>query len=105
MALKICLDCGRRTPRSPCAACRSDRNRERDAQRGNFRERGYDSDFDKAKALLVPAAVSTPCPLCSTPMRAGAIDVDHIVPLASGGTNALTNLRATCSPCNRGRRT
>ena len=30
-------------------------------------------------------------------------DVDHIVPLANGGSNALTNLRTLCVDCHRRR--
>ena len=30
-----------------------------------------------------------------------AQEVDHIVPLADGGTDAATNLQALCAPCHR----
>lgn len=30
-------------------------------------------------------------------------EVDHIVPLAAGGTNELANLRTLCVPCHRTR--
>ncbi|MCW6035593.1 HNH endonuclease [Spirulina subsalsa FACHB-351] len=29
------------------------------------------------------------------------LEVDHIIPLAKGGTNDLSNLQALCRPCNR----
>lgn len=32
-----------------------------------------------------------------------ADQVDHIVPVVSGGTDTFTNLRAACKPCNSGR--
>ena len=37
------------------------------------------------------------------PQKRVRLDVDHIVPLSEGGTNEDSNLRATCSACNRGR--
>jgi 5-methylcytosine-specific restriction endonuclease McrA len=33
-----------------------------------------------------------------------ATDIDHIIPIAAGGTNSLENLRPACARCNRGRR-
>ena len=33
-----------------------------------------------------------------------ATDVDHLVPIAAGGTDSLANLRPACARCNRGRR-
>jgi len=42
------------------------------------------------------------CRLCRT---AGVpLEVDHIVPAARGGSDALDNLQALCVPCNRGKR-
>lgn len=31
----------------------------------------------------------------------GALEIDHILPRARGGTNALANLQLLCSACNR----
>ncbi|WP_427847013.1 HNH endonuclease [Corynebacterium pygosceleis] len=36
-------------------------------------------------------------PHCTTE----ATEVDHIKPVAEGGTNTATNLRAVCRPCHR----
>lgn len=42
------------------------------------------------------------CRLCkATGVR---LEVDHIVPVARGGSDALDNLQALCIPCNRGKR-
>jgi hypothetical protein len=42
------------------------------------------------------------CRICG---RAGvALEVDHIVPFARGGSDALDNLQALCFDCNRGKR-
>ena len=36
------------------------------------------------------------CYVCS----GDAVTVDHLVPVAEGGTHALTNLAAICKPCH-----
>lgn len=42
------------------------------------------------------------CPLCKTrlPEDAADIHVDHVVPVARGGTSDLENLQAVCAACN-----
>lgn len=39
-----------------------------------------------------------PCSYCG---KLPAMGVDHVLPLARGGTNALANLVAACLPCNQ----
>ena len=42
------------------------------------------------------------CAACTQKIDAGkAWDIDHILPLALGGTNELNNLQILCSPCHR----
>jgi len=42
------------------------------------------------------------CSYCRSPLLAGvAMVVEHIVPLASGGTNELSNLCLSCYRCNQ----
>jgi hypothetical protein len=48
------------------------------------------------------------CPLCDSPMtdvagRPNTKELDHIVPLIVGGTNARENLRVICRRCNQQR--
>lgn len=48
------------------------------------------------------------CVLCKTDLtkllsRQAAIHFDHIVPLAQGGMNCVTNLQLTCANCNLGK--
>jgi len=47
------------------------------------------------------AAAGDPDPY--TPGRKVRLHVDHIVPIAQGGTDDRDNLRALCSTCNQGR--
>lgn len=39
------------------------------------------------------------CAVCRVPLR-GRYHVDHIVPLARGGTNERRNIQLLCGPCN-----
>lgn len=40
------------------------------------------------------------CPYCRANLRRVQRHVDHIVPLARGGSNDCSNLQVTCKPCN-----
>lgn len=56
-----------------------------------------DRDYRNKRARILRQ--SDICWICGQP---GADSVDHVVPLAKGGTNALDNLRpAHLFPCNR----
>lgn len=66
----------------------------------------------KAKVVLVPKELrhknripfkvkwemwKQPCSVCGSDYRTA---VDHIIPLAQGGTNDRDNLQTLCQPCN-----
>jgi 5-methylcytosine-specific restriction endonuclease McrA len=40
------------------------------------------------------------CPACRATLAKGNYHLDHIKPLARGGTNHQTNLQLLCPPCN-----
>lgn len=41
------------------------------------------------------------CVYCATPLDLSMATLDHVFPLAHGGTNAHGNLVTACGPCNR----
>lgn len=82
-----------------CPAHRTEQER----QRGSRTQRGYGTEHQRTRALLLPAAIGIPCPLCGKVMTADqALDLDHTVPLivdpASRGD------RICHASCNRRRR-
>lgn len=88
--LVACLDCGQPTSRTRCPACaranRPKRTRERHTGNSSYRTL-------RAKVLKANPA----CAYCGRP----ATEVDHIVPVAAGGTNTPRNLAPSCRACNR----
>lgn len=125
-----CIDCGKPLRWSPgVGRCpkrcpeharertrehrRNPEYRERDRERRRtpeYRERQRERDRERnAKAvrrrkLLVPLIVrqGALCALCGNrlPEDAADIHVDHIVPVARGGTSDPENLQAVCAGCN-----
>jgi 5-methylcytosine-specific restriction endonuclease McrA len=82
-----------------CPSCKSANQRRRDVWRGNSRQRGYDAEYIRnRKALLADG----PHP-CGWGCGRVATTVDHRIPLARGGTNAIENLMPSCSLCNSSR--
>lgn len=43
------------------------------------------------------------CVYCGMPGTHCVLEVDHVVPVARGGTNELANLAASCADCNAGK--
>lgn len=48
--------------------------------------------------LMIKASA---CAYCQGPLETFGSAVDHIMPLARGGSHTLDNLTVTCQPCNR----
>ena len=114
-----CADCAapvhqRRGHVAPkrCPDCTRERNRrlerERYASDSEYREKQRRRRRESARRcmrdLLVPLIVrqGALCPLCRRrlPERGGDIHVDHVVPVARGGTSDPENLQAVCAGCN-----
>lgn len=61
--------------------------------------RGYDRHWQRIRASVLAEA-----PLCldceSRGLTVAAEEVDHVLPLARGGTHDRRNLRPLCKPCH-----
>jgi 5-methylcytosine-specific restriction protein A len=102
-ALKECLDCGRLSDWSRCPEHR----RARDRYRGSAASRGYDSKYRRLRAEAIKdhiARYGEVCPgygvLPHTATKA-ELSVDHIQPLADGGSRDPSNFQVLCLTCNK----
>ncbi|MEU1030202.1 HNH endonuclease [Streptomyces mirabilis] len=112
MAKKPCLKCGRLTTNpSRCDVHQKEweaaRQKLRDAERGSASQRGYDSKYRRIRAQVLRAHRARNGDLCEgwgVPAHASQdLTVDHIIPLAKGGTHRRENLRVLCRRCNSSR--
>lgn len=75
------------------------RNKQIDENRPTAHQRGYDARWRRIRLRVLREA-----PLCvdcaARGITTAATDVDHIVPLAHGGTHARSNLQSLCKPCH-----
>lgn len=68
---------------------------------GSRHARGYGSRWVKLR-LQVLRRDQHLCVVCRAAGRVRvATEVDHVVPRAKGGTDALANLQAICTPCHK----
>lgn len=72
-----------------------------DQHRPSAAKRGYGYRWRKLRRMVLARS-----PLCADPFETHtgravqATDVDHIIPLAQGGTNAMDNLQSLCHSCH-----
>lgn len=62
--------------------------------------KGSGGDHTAAEARAILAAQGHRCANCGTDLQKAKKHVDHIVPLARGGSNDKGNLQYLCAPCN-----
>lgn len=99
-APRVCGHCGgvhSKGERCPTVAARDrERKARHDAQRPTARARGYDRDWEKARADYLAAYPS--CRRCGQP----AALVDHIIPIRKAPHRRLdrTNFQSLCTACH-----
>lgn len=71
------------------------------ASRRRARKRGADGHHTKADLAEVFQAQGGRCAYCKVNLNRKKKQVDHIVPLARGGSNARANIQYLCAPCNQ----
>ena len=84
MALKPCLTCGAPTSGSRCPA--------------HTLRNGSTRSWRKLRGQILRLDAYR-CRMCGQP----ATEVDHVLPLADGGTDRPTNCRSLCHDCHVGR--
>lgn len=101
-AAQICADpgCGEVTRNHFCGV-HTPQHGGYDERRGSSASRGYGSNWRKLRRIKLNQD-----PVCEDPegrhpgVVAAATQVDHIIPLARGGTNAMVNLQSLCESCH-----
>lgn len=69
--------------------------------RRRAREIGADGAYTADEFAALVAKQGYRCVYCRASLRKQRPSPDHIVPLCDGGSNAISNIQATCWPCNR----
>lgn len=63
----------------------------------------------KTERILIPSQVrkyvyerdNFQCQSCGKNISETTLNIDHIIPLAKGGSNDISNLQTLCSSCNQ----
>ena len=86
------------TSNGSCYRCNSE-DWERFSHIRRAREIGAEGQFTKAEVEALFQRQGGKCAYCTKSIRKG-YHVDHVVPLARGGTNWITNIALACARCN-----
>lgn len=70
----------------------------------NVQAAGTSRSVPLRKRFFVMKRDSFACRLCGASGRGVRLEVDHVTPVAGGGSDALDNLQTLCFDCNRGKR-
>lgn len=74
-----------------------ERRMDKDARR---RAQKYATRVEKVERLAIITRDASTCYLCKTVLETRKVAIDHVVPLARGGTHTADNLRVACKSCN-----
>jgi 5-methylcytosine-specific restriction endonuclease McrA len=98
MLQRPCLSCNLlATPgKSRCLTCTQAKERSKQAKR--LASPG-DRAAKRVRAQLSAAGYGA-CNGCGDQLPATALQVDHVVPLADGGSDYMRNLQLLCTPCH-----
>lgn len=92
--------CSALTSGGPCPAHVKQQRREQDARRESSRSRGYGRAWERLRAVQLARELL--CLALKPPRLTPRVHVDHILPLARGGTDAIENLKSLCQSCHSG---
>ena len=70
------------------------------AHRRRARIKANGGSFSAAEWTALVERCGNRCVACFTPSTAAALEPDHIVPIALGGSNAISNIQPLCRSCN-----
>lgn len=65
------------------------------------RKQGVGGTHTAADVAAILKAQGHRCPYCQADLRKVKRHIDHIMPIARGGSNDKTNIQILCEPCNR----
>ncbi len=64
------------------------------------RKRSRRKGFSQSKRLEIYLKTQGHCYLCGDPVGFSEFEVEHVIPLACGGSNDISNLYCSCHTCN-----
>lgn len=67
----------------------------------NFKDNSNRYGFTEYEKFAIASAHNYQCNICQTTLEDREFDIDHITPIANGGTNQISNLQPLCKSCHK----
>lgn len=67
----------------------------------NFKDDSKRYSFSEFEKTAIASSQDYKCNICEKQLEEREYDIDHKIPLANKGTNAVFNLQAICRPCHK----